>query len=215
VPVNVPQVLGVPPVNFAPNFATPVLLVQDLVSQFSAVFGPQWGIFLGGEPVILAESVTGFEFRNDWTISDYPVEGGVFESYDKVLLPYLAKVRFASGSTDAARTALLEQVAAAAATLDLYDVVTPEFTYFSCSISHYDYKRAANQGVGLIVIDVWVSQVIQQNAGTMTSATVQNPASADLTHMGLVSPQQADTGGGRGPPLQITPPVTVPDSGIG
>jgi hypothetical protein len=49
--------------------------------------------------VITAELVVGFEFRNDWTISDYPVEGGIFESYDKVFLPYLAKVRFASGSS--------------------------------------------------------------------------------------------------------------------
>src|SRR5258706_2537341 len=113
-PFNVPLVAGVPPINAVLDFSLPIALTQDVVSQFSAIFGPQWGIFLGGSPVIVAESVVGFEFRNDWTISDYPVEGGVFESYDKVLLPYLAKVRFASGSSPQARESLLAQVAAAA-----------------------------------------------------------------------------------------------------
>jgi hypothetical protein len=190
-------------VNFAPGFVAPALLTQDLVSQFSAVFGPQWGIFLGGSPVIVAESVTGFEFRNDWTISDYPIEGGVFESYDKVLLPYLAKVRFASGSSPTARAELLSSVAAAAQTLSLYDVVTPEFTYLSCNISHYDYRRSANQGVGLIVVDVWVSQVLIQNAGGLSAASVTAPSGADAVSGGSVSP----TGGGTGPTAQITPPV--------
>lgn len=183
--VNVPDVPGVPAVNFNPDFQLPTLLTQDLVTQFSAVFGPQWGIFLDGELVISAESVVGFEFRNDWTISDYPVEGGVFESYDKVLLPFLAKVRFASGSSPDARASLLNQVAAVAGSLDIYDVVTPEFTYTGCNISHYDYKRVANQGVGLVVVDVWLSQVIVQNAGTLNASDVQNPASADTQSNGL------------------------------
>jgi hypothetical protein len=191
--VNVPQVLGVPSVNFAP-FVQPQLLLQDLVSQFSAVFGPQWGIFQNGLPIITAESVTGFEFRADWTISDYPVEGGVFESYDKVTAPFLAKVRFASGRSPQARNQLLSNIDAVAGLsgvpaggqLPIYDIVTPEFTYIGCSISHYDYKREAHQGVGLIVVDVWVSQVLVQSAAGLSAAQVQNPASADPQHDGQV-----------------------------
>ena len=204
---NIPNVPGVPPVAFAPGFIQPVLLVHDIVSQFSAIFGPQWGIFLGGVPVITAESVTGFEFRGEWTISDYPVEGGQFESYDKVLAPYVAKVRLASGSTPQAREALLASVAAAAATLDLYDVVTPEFTYLSCSITHYDYRREAQRGVGLIVIDVWLAQVIQQNSGTLNAANAQNPSSSDPVQNGAVNLTSVDEGKGSGPPLQVSPPV--------
>lgn len=191
--VNVPDVPGVPAVAFAPGSdILPVLLTGDLVTQFSAVFGPQWGIFLDGAPIITAESVTGFEFRNDWTISDYPVEGGVFESYDKVLLPFLAKVRFASGSSAQARSDLLQAVADAAASFDIYDVVTPEFTYIGCNISHYDYRREAQKGVGLIVIDVWLSQVIVQNMGGLNAGSVQNPASSDSQSQGNV--QTTDTG---------------------
>jgi hypothetical protein len=213
--VTVPNVPGVPPVAFATpgGAALPALLTGDLVSQFSSVFSPQWGIFLGGAPVITAESVTGFEFRNDWTISDYPVEGGTFESYDKVLLPYLAKVRFASGSSAQARANLLNQIAAVAAVTGgqqpVYSVVTPEITYLSASISHYDYRREAQRGVGLVVIDVWLSQVIPQNTGALLASSVQNPASADQQSIGAVAPVPADTGGGSGSPSQITPSLPV------
>lgn len=196
-PYNVPDVLGVPSINFATGFPSPSLLTTDTVSQFSAVFGPQWGIFLNGSLAITAESVTGFEMRRDWTISDYPVEGGVFESYDKVLAPFLAKVRLASGSSPQAREQLLAAVDAAALTLNVYDAVTPEFTYTGCSISHYDYRRVANQGVGLIVIDIWLSQILQQTQSGLDSSQVQNPASADPFNGGPQSPG--------------IPPSTIPD----
>lgn len=201
--VNVPQAAGVPAVNFAPAAVAPVLLTQDLVSQFSAVFGPQWGIFQGGVPVITAESVIGFDFRNDWTISDYPVEGGIFESYDKVLQPFLAKVQFASGSSPTAREALLASIAAIAPTLTIVDVVTPEFTYSSANISHYDYRRKSSQGVGLVVVDVWLTQVIQQNTGVLGASQVQNPASADAQSNGTVQAQNPPvSGGGNLPAFQ-------------
>lgn len=193
--VNVPQVPGVPSVNFAPGFVQPTLLIQDLASQFSGVFGPQWGIFQNGQLIITSESVVGFEFRADWTISDYPLEGGIFESYDKVTIPFLAKVRFASGSSAQARSQLLANVDAVAGLsgvpaggqLPVYDVATPEFIYKGCSISHYDYRRVSNQGVGLIVIDVWVSQILQQTTGGLMASQVQNPASADANHGGEVN----------------------------
>lgn len=211
--VNVPDVAGIPPVAFASpgGNSLPTLLTGDLVSQFSAVFSPQWGIFQGGSLVITAESVVGFEFRNDWTVSDYPIEGGVFESYDKVLTPYLAKVRFASGSTSQARADLLSQVAAAAQVTGgqnpVYDVVTPEFTYLSASISHYDYRREAQKGVGLLVIDVWLSQVIQQNTGSLLASAVTSPSSADFVSGGVVQTLPVDTGAGTGSALNILPSV--------
>ena len=187
-PVNVANAPGVPAVAFNTSLAVPELLTNDQVSQFSAVFGPQWGIFLNGAVVITAESVVGMEQRVEYTVSDYPIEGGVFESYDKVLVPFLAKVRFASGSSVEAREALLNSINAAVGTLSLYDVVTPEFTYSGCTISHYDYRREAEKGVGLIVIDVWLTQVIVQNSTGLSASQVQNPASADSSQGGLVQP---------------------------
>jgi hypothetical protein len=208
--VFVPNVLGVPPVNFAPAsllaaaVGTITQLFADTTSQFSSVFSPQWGIFDvdTGFPVVTAESVVGFEFRNDWTVSDYPVEGGVFQSYDKVTLPFVAKVRFSAGSTAALRQNLLNSIASAAAVVPgaqpVYSVITPEFTYLQAVITHYDYQRTSQQGVGLLVVDVWLTQVVPTAESPMTASTVQNPSSATSLQGGQVSPETTDISGGAG-----------------
>ena len=46
-----------------------------------------------------------------------------------------------------------------AASLDLFDVVTPEFSYPSCNIVHFDYRREARKGATLITVDVWLVQI--------------------------------------------------------
>ena len=85
--VAVPNVPGVPAVFFAPNSpVTPAVLTADLIlDPFYAT--PQWGLYQGGAPVIIAETVTAVDYRKEYTISDYPVEEGGFESFDKVELP--------------------------------------------------------------------------------------------------------------------------------
>lgn len=212
--VFVPNLPGVPAVNFAPAslLGTISEIFGDTTSQFSAVFSPVWGIFEQGTgiPVVTAESVVGFEFRNDWTVSDYPIEGGTFQSYDKVLLPFIAKVRFAAGSTAAARQNLLFSIAAAAAVVPgvqpIYTVITPEFTYNQAVISHYDYRRTAENGVGLLVVDVWCTQVIPAVETNLSAGTVQNPSSATPINGGAAqaSPNFSAGGGfGGGSSTQI------------
>lgn len=202
--VYVPNVPGVPAVNFAPTnlftaaVGTITQIFADTVNQFSGIFSPQWGIFDSdtGAPVVIAESVVGYEFRNDWTVSDYPVEGGLFQSYDKVTLPFVAKVRFSAGSTEQTRYNLLTSVAAAAAVVPgeqpIYFVSTPEYVYQQAVITHYDYRRTAQQGVGLIVVDVWLTQVVPTAESPMTAGTVQNPSSAASAQGGQVTPDTSN-----------------------
>lgn len=157
---NVPIAPGVPVLPRDP-FAAAVsiaLLTADAVASFFFNVGPQWGVFLDGFPVVAAQSVVSMEYRQDWIISDYPLEQGAFESYDKVNTPFLARVRFASGGDIATRQALLLSIEAIAGDTNLYDVVTPERVYTSVNVGHYDYRRAA-QNVGLLEVDVWLVQV--------------------------------------------------------
>lgn len=155
----IPDVEGVPPLlnNFPP--AAPALLLADAVlsSEFSAAQG--WGVYLGGVPVVEFKSFLGIDFRQGWAISDYPVENGAFESYDKVDLPYDARVRFASGGSAQERTALLESVHSIAETLQFYDVVTPEVVYLNCNVQHYDYRRSNTNGAGMITIELWLLEI--------------------------------------------------------
>lgn len=183
----VPFALGVPPIPRDPlaAFASVALLTADAIVASFFNFGPQWGIFLDGAPVLTADSVISFDYRQDWVLSDYPLEQGAFESYDKVQVPFAVRLRFTSGGDLLARQALLDDIAAIADDTNLYDVVTPEQVYPSCNVAHYDYHRTAANGVGIIVLDVWLVQV--RVTATLGAGNVQSPSAAGTADLGGVN----------------------------
>ncbi len=173
---NIPNLPGVPPLT---DFSVEniVLLVADTVSQLFGDFAPQWGIFLDGAPALPeANSTLTFGYKRDWTISDYPIQQGAFESYDKVQLPFDVRVKVVSGSTGADRQALLDAVDTIGDSLELYDIVTPEKVYPSLNCNHVDYDRSAASGVGMIMIDLWFVQIRVE--ATATFSNTQQPPNA-------------------------------------
>lgn len=183
---NVPNVPGVPPLRRNPNAlsATLTLLVADAVRFFVSGLAPQWGIFLDGAPVIVADSVVSFGFKQDWPISDYPIEEGSFESYDKVETPFMTRVRLACGGSTSRRQAFIDSIAAIVGDLNLYDVVTPEIVYENVNVTHWDYNRTAQNGVGLVTVDLWLLQ-IRVNA-TATFSNTKSPSAAGTQSGGAV-----------------------------
>lgn len=186
----VPFVPGVPPLPVNP-FGSPLaaltLLTSDLISFAFGLSGAQWGIYLTGIPVVVADSVVDITYKQDWSISDYPVEQGAFESYDKVQIPFEIRIRFSAGGSEVDRQNLLSSIAAVAGDLNLYTVVTPEQTYPSVNITHYDYKRTAINGVGLLVVDVWLKQIRVSVASPFTNT--QSASSTAQTNDGTVQTQ--------------------------
>jgi hypothetical protein len=185
---NVPFLPGVPTLSsYGANVAT--LLVADVFQFVSSLFVPQWGIFFAGVPVILADNVVSVDFKQEWSISNYPVEEGAFESYDKVNSPFEARVRFSAGGSIFERKALIESVNAVANSLSLFDVVTPEETYRNVNVYHYDYHRSADRGAGLIVIDVWCLEV--RTSAVAAFSNTQSPSGASPVSGGAVQAQPA------------------------
>lgn len=183
---NVPNVPGVPalPRGSGAILAGIELLVADALSAFA--FGaPQWGVFLNGDLVIQADSVVTFDFKQEFQISDYPVEEGAFQTYNKVQLPFDVRVRMATGGSAAARQAFINSVAAVVASLDLYDVVTPEVVYTSVNFGHQSYDRKASN-VGLLSIDLWGEQV--RVTATAAFSNTQQPSGAGQVNDGTVQP---------------------------
>jgi hypothetical protein len=127
-----------------------------------------------------------FDYRQEWTVSDYPLEQGAFQSYDKVQTPFDVRVRYAAGGSQQNRQALLDSIAAIAGDLNLYDVVTPEAVYQSVNVTHYDYRRTATNGVGLLQVDVWCIEV--RVTAQAQFQNVQNPTSASPQSQGNVQP---------------------------
>jgi hypothetical protein len=90
--------------------ANPVLMAADTYTYFANVFQQQWGIFQNGVPIVTADTVSSFEYKQEWALSDFPVEQGGFASYDKVHIPYDVRFRFVSGGSEANRAALLSSI---------------------------------------------------------------------------------------------------------
>lgn len=174
--VSVPNLDGVPPVLFAPGFAAGLALVQGdapgALAAFSGAAGRQWGLFRNGRMVIQADGVAAFDHKREWLISDYPVERGAFESYDKVVIPYDVRFVFMAGGSDENKNTLLRSVTSIAGDLNVYDGVMPEKVFPNLNVIHYDLSRTAQRGVGLLMIALWCQEVRQ----TTTSAGVSNPS---------------------------------------
>lgn len=185
---NVPDVPGVPPVLRSAPFQNilPELLTGDLVGLFNSLTAPQWGIYRFGNPVVVADNVVSLDYRQDWTVANYPIERGGFESYDKVATPFEVRLRFSRGGSIAACEEFLASVEAIAPTLDLYDIRTPERTYYNVNINHYDYRRSSNGGVGLMVIDIFGIEI--RLAAESAFVNTQDPTSAKQVNNGTVQP---------------------------
>lgn len=175
---NVPNAPGVPALvnNDPPPAPT---LEGDNVSDFSTASN-RWGIYRNGVSVIDFDTVLSTDYRIDWAIADFPLEGGKFESYDKVDLPFNARVRFASGGSEEKRRALINSVRAIAGDLEFYQVNTPDDVYASCNVQHFDYRRTSTNGAGMIIIEVWLQEIRVQGATNPTAVLTGNGVAGSL-----------------------------------
>lgn len=237
---DVPRSQGVPSVfrqlGAAEN--TIATVVADVASIARLFEGPQWGIFdQAGAPVLLGDSVVALDFRQDYRVSDYPIEEGGFASYNKVQQPFDIRVSFAvSGQQSlissllsggalgslisgispniSARSGFLTDLNMALKSLYLFSVVTPEMTYDSVNLTHCDYRRESRRGVTLLVIDVWCQEIRVAARGTYSGTkdpTGTEPIDSGPTQPASVEPNTPATGTGTGGP----PDTPVDSSGIG
>lgn len=146
----------------------PDLLTADAPSIIVAFGPPEWGIFTQeGTPILTVNSVDSVEYARDYRVSDYPQEQGTFESYNKVQVPFVAKIAFLIGDT---RVSFLNSVEQAVASLQLVTVVTPEIQYSSANLVHYGYRREARSGKTLIRVEVWCQEVRIINAASLAAS---------------------------------------------
>jgi hypothetical protein len=174
-----------------------------------AISGAVSALTGGSQSVITFDSVVSFGFEQEYAISDYPIEAGNFQSYNKVMRPATIKMTLAignnftvgniisavtSGSIDgafsaltggSARSSFLSQIAKALSSLSLLNIMTPDMTYSGYNVIHVDYDRKAAAGAKLLQVDVWFEQVI--TTATPTLANPASPTSADPVTSGTLS----------------------------
>lgn len=180
---NVPSLIGVPPL--ARNAAVPptARAVLGMAEGFLwRIFQQetQWGIFdESGQPVIDAGAFSGtlgiiadiagvnggsistssVEVTGEARVADFPVERGGFASYNKVQLPGTHTVQMVVGGDEQTRNEFLAWMEGAAASTDLYTVVTPEITYDSVTLERYNYVRSQSKGARIIIADLVLREI--------------------------------------------------------
>lgn len=161
------------------------LLTEDAASLVVGLLPPVWGVYFNGIPVVPADSVASFTFNQTETISDFPVEGGGFQSFNKVTVPFDARFRFATGGSLLRRQAMIDALRALVSDTNIYDVVTPDQVYLGVNITKVAYSQAADAGATLIVADVWTLQV-QTAPALQILSSVQNPTDSGQVNGGVV-----------------------------
>lgn len=177
--LNVPSLsdlVRVPDVTNLLNIGNIGNKVGNIFSDATSVIGlfsnkVKWGIFLNGQQAIKPDSFVALEYRNEWNVSNYPQEQGAFESYNKVATPYDVRVRLSKRGTPAEVGAFLTLVDALAASLAFYDVVTPEKTYRSSTVTNVGYRRSSESGASMIVVDLSFAEIRVTAAPASTNQT--------------------------------------------
>jgi hypothetical protein len=215
---NVPIYPGVPQLvrsaNIPPAISVVLGATQNILLQ-AFQSGEQWGIFdsqgnklglvgqSGGSiaqallsqltgssaPIVATDSL---EFVKEMKVSGFPVEQGGFANYNKVEMPATPTVTLVCEGSEDDRTAFLNLINAAVLSTDLYSVVTPEVTYVNQSLTRYSYRRRADSGATLLIVEINCEEIRQVTASFSVSSTpINNPADPSAepqTNSGLVQP---------------------------
>lgn len=184
---NVPNVPGVPAMAAYGAFENAITVVSALALLFGNNSG-EYGIFLDGEPAFDYASTITFEFSQDYFLSKYSIEGGGFQSYDKVQEPYDLKATITSGSTAQERSQLIHDIREAAASIDIYDVFTPDAIFLQCNIHHVDFRQSADRGIGRVIAHVYLTEIRLSTATSFTDT--KQPGDSGQTGVGSVQPEE-------------------------
>lgn len=185
---NVPKLPGVPALNRSNNaqFVGAALTIVGELLPLN-LFGPRWAIVnQTGTTKLTPDSFVDFEYREEHKIPNYPIEKGSFQSYNKVALPFDARVTVTcSGNGAMKKQAFLAAVEKLLSSLDLLTLVTPDGNYSNCNLVHVDYRREARQGATMIIAQLWLQEV---RIAQQPSAPTTQPSGSANTPLGQLSP---------------------------
>lgn len=199
---NVPAVPGVPQLlrklpSGLGGFAT---LATSIGALWQAVASqPTWGIFDSkGKLAVSADSIVDFDYRQEFKVSNFPVQDGKFASYNKVNNPFDLSVRLSKSGTKVDRAKFLQQIETLLNTLDLYKILTPEKSYLNCNLTRYEVMRRGPVGAYFLTdVDLFFMQILPVTAQyTTTAVTTQDakqPGAKPPVNLGALQPQAVAT----------------------
>ena len=192
---NVPFLPGVPQLARALLFSPATTVTMGAQAQgalwAASQVAPNWGVFdANGNKVLNPDNVFAFSDRAEWRTSDYPVEQGAFDTYNKVVVPFENMVRMTKGGSLSDRTAFLASIDLIAGDTKLYSIRTPEKTYLSVNVLRRELLRRSSEGAFFLEVDLVFRNIQQQTPQYSTAAantsSAANPAALPATNQGNV-----------------------------
>ncbi len=191
---NVPNLPGVPPVfRDLSNSLTgqDIFGAEEQLTQDGdiVVLGSNrtWGVYKdSGEKALDVDSVIAVEPSQEYRISDYPVEAGGFQSYNKVTVPGETRLTVTKGGSASVRQAFLNTLSELAKSIEVVSVLTPDENYLDRNLTRFDYRRTADSGSALLIVDLLLIEVRQTAESEYTNSKL--PSGADVVNDGPVRP---------------------------
>jgi len=215
---SVPLLPGVPLLARASSVGAQVsrvvLFAADAINLVKSFLPTLWGLYSEeGVPLLIGDNMAAVDFKRDARMADYPIEKGGFSSYNKVQTPFDARATFTVGGSDARRTLFLVTLDKLVKELTIVSLVTPEVTYSSANVIHYDYRRTSKNGASLLTVEVWIMEVRLTAGASFTDAASTEAAGAPApqTPSGA-SPVSA--GAVQAAPLTAVQETAVPASNV-
>lgn len=178
-----PNLPGVPSLKGYSGVAAVGTLAARGISNLLNSLKPHWGIYdsTGNNKVLDPDSFLGIEYKTEFNVSNFPVEGGKLASYNKVRLPFNASIRVAKGGKDTDRSSFLQTLESLKVSLDLLTIVTPNATYHNVNLTSFTYKRETNNGASLIIASINLVEIMTATTTQSTNNTTTPPDATATT----------------------------------
>lgn len=190
--------------------ANPILLTTiETVADFLGVnvlnpSGSDWMVldYATNQIVITPDTVPSFDYRTDTRVSDFPLQQGAFASYNKVQLPSEIRMTLVCSGLN------FFQAASAALNLNfgnnymqkkdflsvledfrkseqLLTIVTPDATYTSFTLEHFDYRRETTRGANILYVECLFREIRQV---TTSNSSVNGLPFVNSNSVGAANP---------------------------
>ena len=165
-----PNLPGVPP-RKSTTIATAATLAAPAINLLLDLLKPKWLILnADGHTVALApDSFLGIDYKAESNVSTYPIEQGAFNSYNKVKSPFNAIIKVSKGSSlnmlgnnsnAKSRSDFIATLESMADDRYTYIIKTPEKTYTNVNLVGHDYRRGADSGSGILIVNLHFVQIM-------------------------------------------------------
>ncbi len=168
---------------------------RSIFSIVNSVLHPGYGIYLNsGMKALSPTSFLGIEYGADASVVSSPIEGGSYNSFNKVKRPSVIRVLFTlegwSGFTGSlpnltnfsltSRADILARLDMMVEQAEVYDIETPDTTYESYDLIRYNY-RTSDRDVTLLTVEAIFQAVLQVAEVTLTNTTANSSITSNVT----------------------------------